>query len=81
MEKLKTFPSQGPLQLKYQEHRKAMTTLEATVENIFATRRITRYDQQLLMQFFSQSGLSSTDKHCIDRVYEALSRGLLRVVD
>lgn len=58
-----------------------MTTLEATIENIFLTRRITRRDQQILMRLFSQSGLSSADKRCIDRVYEALSRGLLKVVD
>ncbi|MEM6521402.1 MAG: hypothetical protein AAF892_04420 [Cyanobacteria bacterium P01_D01_bin.71] len=58
-----------------------MSNLETTVENIFATRRITRYDQQLLMCLFAQNDLSSTDKDLLDRVYEALHQGRLRVVD
>lgn len=58
-----------------------MVNLETTIEKIFATRRITRNDQQLLMCFFSQGNLSSTDKDLLDRVYEALNQGRLRVVD
>ncbi|MDB9526219.1 hypothetical protein PN498_09495 [Oscillatoria sp. CS-180] len=58
-----------------------MTTLENTIENIFATRRLTRYDQQLLMQLFSQRSLSPADKRQLDRVYEALSQGRIKVVD
>ncbi|MEM6838192.1 MAG: hypothetical protein AAF609_15215 [Cyanobacteria bacterium P01_C01_bin.120] len=58
-----------------------MVNLETTVENIFATRRITRYDQKLLMVLFAQNNLSSKDKDLLDRVYEALNQGRLRVVD
>jgi len=58
-----------------------MVNLETTIEKIFATRRITRNDQQLLMCLFSQGNLSSTDKDLLDQVYEALNQGRLRVVD
>ena len=58
-----------------------MINLETTIENIFATRRITRNDQKLLMCLFSQENLSSNDKDLLDRVYEALHQGRLRVVD
>jgi hypothetical protein len=58
-----------------------MVNLETTIANIFATRRITRNDQQLLMVLFSQGTLTATDKDLIDRVYEALSQGRLKVVD
>jgi hypothetical protein len=58
-----------------------MASLEKTIEKIFNTRRITRDDQQLLMSLFSKGRLSATDKDLIDRVYEALHQGCLRVVD
>lgn len=58
-----------------------MASLEKTIEKIFSTRRITRDDQQLLMHLFSQGRLSATDKDLLDRVYEALHQGRLRVVD
>lgn len=58
-----------------------MMNLETTIEKIFTTRRITRHDQQLLMCLFSQGGLTPTDKDLLDRVYEALHQGRLRVVD
>jgi len=58
-----------------------MMNLEATIDKILTTRRITRNDQQALMVMFSQSTLTSDDKDLIDRVYEALTQGRLRVVD
>jgi hypothetical protein len=58
-----------------------MLSLEMTIEKILTTRRITRNDQRLLMRLFSQSDLSSADKDLLDRVYEALNQGRLRVVD
>jgi hypothetical protein len=58
-----------------------MVNLETTIEKIFATRRITRSDQRLLMCLFSQENLTSTDKDLLDQVYEALHQGRLRVVD
>ncbi|MGF1568599.1 MAG: hypothetical protein ACFCVD_11110 [Nodosilinea sp.] len=58
-----------------------MVNLEQTVEKMFAARRLTRHDQQLLMATFSQRDLSPNDAALINRVYEALSQGRLRVVD
>ncbi|MBE9138627.1 hypothetical protein IQ254_15745 [Nodosilinea sp. LEGE 07088] len=58
-----------------------MSNLEQTIERVFAARRLTRNDQQQLMAMLSQRELSSNDAALIDRVYEALSQGRLRVVD
>lgn len=58
-----------------------MMNLETTIDHIFATRCITRHDQRLLMRLFSQGRLSPSDKDMLDRVYEALHQGRLRVVD
>ena len=48
---------------------------------MFAARRLTRNDQQQLMAMFSQRDLSPKDAALINRVYDALSQGRLRVVD
>ena len=58
-----------------------MTSLEQAIEKIFATRRITRRDQHMLMSLFSQKDINPSDSDLINRVYEALSQGRLRVVD
>ncbi len=58
-----------------------MSNLEQTIEHMFATRRLTRRDQQQLMTLFSHRDLSPKDAALINRVYEALSQGRLRVVD
>jgi polyphosphate kinase 2 (PPK2 family) len=58
-----------------------MSNLEQTIENMFAARRLTRNDQQTLMALFSQRDLSPKDAALINRVYDALSQGRLRVVD
>ncbi len=58
-----------------------MVNLETTIEKIFSTRQITRNDQQILMHLFSQGNLSSSEKALLDRVYDALHQGRLRVVD
>lgn len=58
-----------------------MHSIDKTIDKIFATRRITRYDQRLLMTLFSQGDLSDSDKALINRIYEALTQGRLRVVE
>ncbi|MFH7244633.1 MAG: hypothetical protein ACHWZW_17495 [Spirulina sp.] len=58
-----------------------MSTLERAIEHMFATRRLTRRDQQMIMAMFSKPDLSPNDADLINRVYEALSQGRLRVVD
>lgn len=58
------------------------SSFKEVVERIFSTHRITRTDQQLFMKtLLSQDNLSSYEREQIDRVFEALRRGLLRVVD
>lgn len=51
-------------------------------EQILATRRITRGDQQRLMvTLLSKDALSPEDRAMIDRIFDQLHRGLLHVVD
>ncbi len=51
-------------------------------DQILATRRITRGDQQRLMvTLLSKNALSSEDRAIIDRIFDQLHRGLLHVVD
>jgi hypothetical protein len=57
------------------------SNIEQTIDRIFAARRLTRSDQQMLMSMFSRRNLTPSDAAMIDRVYEALSQGRLRVVD
>lgn len=58
-----------------------MDNLEQAIEKIFASRRITRHDQNLIMTAFGQKNLNAADAALINRVYEAISQGRLRVVD
>jgi hypothetical protein len=55
--------------------------IEQTIDRIFAARRLTRQDQQMLMTMFSSRSLTPSDAPLINRVYEALNQGRLRVVD
>jgi hypothetical protein len=55
--------------------------IEQVIDKIFASRKLTRNDQQQLMMMFSQSNLDPNDAMQISRVYDALHQGRLRVVD
>lgn len=56
--------------------------LEKVLEHIFAIRRITRQDQQLLMStLLSKEDLNEQERLQISRVFDALQRGLIKVVD
>ncbi|MBW4523308.1 MAG: hypothetical protein KME16_27025 [Scytolyngbya sp. HA4215-MV1] len=48
------------------------------LEGILSSRRITRADQSFLMRL---SSIGSEEQRLFNRVYESLSRGLVRVVD
>ena len=57
-------------------------TIEQIVNRIFKTRQITRADQQMFMSaLLAKDSLSKSDRTQIDRVFEGLRRGMLRVVD
>lgn len=65
-----------------QAHLYPQDGIDRIVEHIFSSRRITRADQQRFMSaLLSRDSISSEDKSKIDRVFDALQRGLLRVVD
>ena len=58
------------------------SSFKEVIDRIFSTHRITKTAQQLLMRtLLSQDILSSYEREQIDRVFDALRRGLLRVVD
>jgi hypothetical protein len=59
-----------------------MLSLEQTIHRIFATRRITRLDQHLLMTIaHSIEAIAPQEQVLINRVFDALQRGALRIVD
>ncbi len=52
------------------------------VTRIFSTHRITRADQKIFMAtLLSKESLSPEEQSQIDRVFDGLRQGLLRVVD
>ncbi|MBF2078897.1 MAG: hypothetical protein IGR76_10360 [Synechococcales cyanobacterium T60_A2020_003] len=57
------------------------TSIEDIVNDVFSTRRITRLDQQRFMKVALSTTLSAADHALINRVFDALQRGILRVVD
>ncbi|MEO1593282.1 MAG: hypothetical protein AAFU71_18610 [Cyanobacteria bacterium J06632_22] len=75
---------QSPSTLVAQDISKAtMNTqsIEEMVSKIFATRRITRSDQHVLMTMFSRGNISAADEMLINQIYEALNQGRVRVVE
>ncbi|MEW5857839.1 MAG: hypothetical protein AB1861_10735 [Cyanobacteriota bacterium] len=57
-------------------------SVQQIVERIFVFRQISRTDQRLLMStFLSQESLSEAEHLLINRVFDALKQGLLKVVD
>ena len=56
--------------------------IETVVDQIFTVRRISRKNQQQLMNLLlSQTQLTSQEQDCVQRIFEGLKRGMLRVVD
>ena len=61
---------------------RGISELEQMVDRIVASYRITRSDQQKLMNaLLSQQSISSGEQVLIDRVFDLLRAGRLRVVD
>jgi len=58
-----------------------MPSIKERVDKIFETRRITRTDQAFLMSVFASGSISEADEALINKIYDALSAGRLRVVD
>ncbi|MGE5656429.1 MAG: hypothetical protein ACM37W_07415 [Actinomycetota bacterium] len=58
------------------------TSVIKMVERIFTSRKITRIDQQKLMSVLLSKDTLTTEEHeQIDRVFDGLRRGVLRVID
>ncbi|WP_353932469.1 hypothetical protein WJM97_07755 [Okeanomitos corallinicola TIOX110] len=58
------------------------SNIEAILERIFANRRITRQDQNIMMSnLMRQEGLSEKNIMQINQVFDALKRGIIKVVD
>ncbi|MCL1471081.1 hypothetical protein LAY57_10395 [Argonema antarcticum A004/B2] len=56
--------------------------VQQVIERILALRQISRADQRLLMSaLLSQNSLSDIDESQIKRIFDALQKGMLRVVD
>ncbi|TVQ19095.1 MAG: hypothetical protein EA367_12770 [Leptolyngbya sp. DLM2.Bin15] len=59
-----------------------VSSLEDVIRRIFETHRITRADQEQLMALMlSKSALSDIDKSHVNRIFDGLSSGLVRVID
>jgi hypothetical protein len=58
------------------------SNVESILERIFANRRITRQDQNIMMSnLMKQEGLSEKNIMQINQVFDALKRGIIKVVD
>lgn len=58
------------------------SNIDAVVERILCDRKITRADQYCLMNvLLSKHALSLDDHSQINRVFDALRRGVIRVID
>lgn len=58
------------------------SNINQIVTRIFNTHRITRADQKIFMAtLLSKDSLTSEEQSQIDRVFDALRQGLLRVVE
>ena len=58
-----------------------MLSVEERVAKIFETRQITRTDQDFLMAVFASGKISAADEALINKLYNALNSGRLRVVE
>lgn len=57
-------------------------SVKDVVERIFTSRKITRADQRRFMAaLMSKDALTAEEHEQIDRVFDGLRRGVLRVVD
>ncbi|TAF03022.1 MAG: hypothetical protein EAZ77_17990 [Nostocales cyanobacterium] len=58
------------------------SNLEAILERIFSNRRITRQDQNIMMSnLLAKEGLSEHNIQQINQVFDALKRGVIKVVE
>ena len=57
-------------------------SLENLISNILSCRRITRESQRILMaSLLNKAQLNSNEQAQVDKIFEAITQGRLRVVD
>lgn len=57
-------------------------SVESILQRIFAIRQINRTDQHTLMAaLLSKDSLSEKDQFQINQVYEAIQKGLIKIID
>ncbi len=56
--------------------------VQSIIDRIFQTRRISRTDQQMFLQaMLSKQFLTSREQEQVDRIFDGLRSGLVRVID
>lgn len=55
--------------------------IQRVIDEILASRKITREDQNILMSLLFDGVLGDTHQQEVNRIYEAVSHGFIRVVD
>ncbi len=55
--------------------------LRQITDQILSSRRITRKDQSLLMRLVMNTALGEQEQNWINRIYDDLRRGFIRVID
>lgn len=59
-----------------------LVTISELIERLLTTRQMSRADQhQLMSTLFSKGSLSPEEQAQVDRVYECVQKGWIRVVD
>ncbi len=69
------------MMIQHQKHLQE-DSLDQVVERIFASRRISRTDQQRFMStLLGRESITAEEQRKINQVFDALQQGRLRVVD
>ena len=56
--------------------------LDQIISQIFTTKQISRLDQQILMSaLLTRNSISDKDQSEVNRVFDGIQRGLIRVVE
>lgn len=63
------------------QHHNTQLTIRQVTDKILSSRRITRRDQSELMRLLSHTVLGEREQDLVDRLYQELHMGLIKVVD
>lgn len=60
---------------------RTQVSITQLADKILHSRRISRQDRSQLMHLLSRTGLGEREQNVVDRLYQELHMGLIRVVD